>query len=119
MIDTTLLNTEIKSVVESYCKTENYSRKIIFPIVDSDDFTFEISNSDMCFILNDKINLPESANVVLSSADNFLSFGKREVEQGILELEKFSNYLNIKTENYGTTFIPYKLKLLIITPLKK
>jgi len=114
-----IFQNKIKSIVKNFCDAEKFETNYKIITIDSDNFTYDIDNSDFCFVISEKIDIPQTAQVVLISADNFLITSKNEVEiDNIFELENFSNYLNIITKNYGLVFIPYKLKLAIITPYK-
>jgi len=103
---------------ESKCSAFDYENLNI--LIDSDDFTLDIDNSDIIYLLSEKIDIPTTARVIIESSDNFIFFSKTEYENDrVAELQKFSDYINIKTENYGNNFVPYKIKLLKITPFNE
>jgi hypothetical protein len=112
-----LLKKKINTIVRKQSLAKDYDISFENIIVTSNDFKHEIEHSDFALIVSETIDVPLIARVSIGSSDNYLFFSKEDFENDkICHCEKFEHYLRVQTTNYGSTFTPYKLKLLIITP---
>jgi hypothetical protein len=78
---------------------------------------FTLDNS-IYFLINEKLDMPVTAKLILSSPDAF--FSTSQTEYDTLKAHKnqsFRNNLKVETKNYGTEFVPFSLEFLKITPI--
>jgi len=119
MINELILKEKLDQILDKFCLTKEYNISVEKIIVSSPDFKESIGNSNVLIFISETINVPETAKVTISSADNFIVFSKTEFEElKLAEFEVFSNYLKVKTENFGQTFIPFMLKFIKIIPYR-
>ncbi len=119
MINELILKEKLDQILDKFCVTSEYNISVKKIIVNSPDFRQNIGNSNIFIFISETINVPETAKIIMSSANNFIVFSKTEFEElKLAEFEVFSSYIKIKTENYGQTFIPFMLKFIKIIPYR-
>jgi len=113
---TFLLENEIKQVVAKEFMKNNYHQQYFELSVDSKNHKEILDDNSIYILVNDKMDIPDTASIELSSDDNWLRTSKAEYEfTADHSIHKFRTYLKIRTSN-ATPFVPYKLKFLQITP---
>jgi hypothetical protein len=84
--------------------------------VTSSTWKEEFHNEVLVFVSN-VIDLPLTARVRIVSADENFVTSPEELKNMVYAKHRFfSNQVEITTENYGTTFIGYRLEFLRIKP---
>lgn len=75
-------------------------------------------NGDIYYLASETIDIPIAAKLRIYSSDNFMVTSKTEFERdkSYFELESFRDYIVVEVENYGSTFVPFKLNFRKITP---
>jgi len=103
-----------------YAQKDDFYEHIPTPVlVTSEEFEISIG-SDILLLINNKLDLPLTATVELTSVDNYFRTSKAEFDSlGDAKHQFFSDNLKIITTNYGLTFFPYSLEFIKIVPYKK
>ena len=82
--------------------------------IDSPDFYTELDGTSLYFLINEKLDTTTTARIVLQSQSNFLETTKDAYSP--TNFKPFRSYLQVKTFNYGTDFVPFALTFLKVTP---
>ncbi len=87
--------------------------------VDSPDKKIDLGN-DIYLLVSSTLEIPLFARVTFKSIDNVFITSKAEYETfSFYKHQFFSNFLQIKTENYGTKFRDFNVEFLKIILTKR
>ncbi len=78
-----------------------------------------VLKNDFLFLNNYLLDIPVTATLQLQSSDNLFITSKIDYETLMdYRYQCFSEQLNITLENYGLSFIPFRLEFIKVTPLQ-
>jgi len=112
-----LLKQNIERRIKDEVLAEGYFMDTVLMRVTKDVENFVLDNS-IYFLVNEKLDVPVTAKIVMSSPDAF--FSTSQADYDILTAHKnqsFRNKLKVETKNYGAEFTPYSLEFLKVTPI--
>jgi len=116
-----LFEREMETKIKLLFKADAYHFELVEIVVSENqehDEKFELEQDAYYYLASEKLDIPISVALYLSSECNFLATSKEDWEfENSLRLETFRNYLHIKTENAINPF-GFKLKFLKVTPYR-
>ncbi len=88
-------------------------------LIEVKDSKFNINTkNDVLILANKKLDIPITARLIINSDDNVLITSKAEYDEWQdYKNQRFTKNINIELQNYGTTFIPFQLEFMRITPI--
>lgn len=113
-----LLTKEIERRIFAECKGTSYSITPELVTIDTASKKIRL-DGDIFFLSSTQLDVPLTARVKFNSPDNYLCLSKTQLNSmNLNSLQSFRDYLEIKTENYGTSLVPYQVEFLRVTPIK-
>ncbi len=120
-MDIVLFEKEMKKKIEHLFRANDYhieQVEIIVPSSIQHNQRFELMQDSYYYLASSKLDIPITASLYLSSENNFMSTSKEDWEfDNSFRLEKFRNYVHVRTENAKQAF-QFKLKFLKVTPYR-
>ena len=117
-----LLEREMETKIKQLFKADAYHFELVEILVtekQGHDEIFVLEQDANYYLASEKLDIPTTVALYLSSECNFLATSKEDWEfENNLRLETFRNYLNVRTENATIPF-EFKLKFLKVTPYRK
>lgn len=111
------LKDNIKRRIEDELLADRFFMDTVLIRVTKDVEDFVLDNS-IYFLINEKLDVPVTAKIIISSPDAF--FSTSQADYDTLKAHKnqsFRNKLKVETRNYGAEFTPYSLEFLKVTPI--
>jgi len=108
---------DIERRIKEEVLADEYFAETVLMRITKDQEDFVLDNS-IYFLINEKLDIPVTAKIILSSPDAF--FSTSQADYDTLKGHKnqsFRNKLRVVTQNYGTSFVPYSLEFLKVTPI--
>lgn len=120
-MDTVLFEKDINKKIKELFKADDYhfeQVEIIVPKKTAHNERFELEKDSYYYLASTLLDIPVTVSLYLSSENNFISTSKTDWEfDNSLRLERFRNYLHVRTENSNKAFY-FKLKFLKVTPYR-
>ena len=120
-MDTVLFEKDMEKKIKHLFKADDYHFEQVEIIVSKKqehNDRFELEKDSYYYLASTLLDIPQTVALYLFSENNFISTSKEDWEfDNALRLEKFRNYLHVKTENAVRPF-SFKLKFLKVTPYR-
>ena len=109
-----VLHNEVKRAARAVFGTKQviFDTETIY--VDSPEFYAQLDGTSLYFLINEKLDTTTTAKVVIQSQSNFLETTKDSYSP--TNYKPFRSYLRVRTQNYGSEFVPFALIFLKVTP---
>jgi hypothetical protein len=112
-----ILKENIERRIKKEVLAKDYFAETVLMRIESPLLNTMLDNS-IYFLINESLDIPITAKVIITSPDAFFSTSKSEY--AIMQShnnQSFRNKLKVETKNYGVEFIPYTLEFLKVTPI--
>jgi hypothetical protein len=120
-MDTVLFDKDIEKKLNELFKADDYhfeQVEINLASKQSHNDRIELEKDAYYYLASTMLDIPVTAALYIASENNFLSTSKTDWEfDNALRLERFRNYLHVRTENASNKF-SFKLKFLKVTPYR-
>ncbi|MCF6183098.1 MAG: hypothetical protein L3J56_00485 [Bacteroidales bacterium] len=120
-MDTVLFEKDVEKKVKQLFRADDYHFELVeisVPNKLTHNDRFELEKDSYYYLASTLLDIPVTVSLYLSSENNFISTSKTDWEfDNSLRLERFRNYLHVRSEN-STTAFPFKLKFLKVTPYR-
>lgn len=120
-MDTVLFDKDIEKKLKELFHADDYDFELVeisLPYASAHNEKIEFEKDAYYYLASTMLDIPVTVSLYLASENNFVSTSKTDWEfDNALRLERFRNYLHVRTENASKEF-SFKIKFLKITPYR-
>jgi hypothetical protein len=112
-----ILKENIDRRIKKEVLADEYFAETLLMRIDNPVIDIMLDNS-IYFLINEHIDIPNTAKLIITSPDAFFSTSKFEYD--LLQShnnQSFRNKIKVKLINYGVSFTPFTLEFLKVTPI--